>query len=89
MNRPAGSENAASGRSAPKSAPVNGNGRGSVPMTASQRRRFLGIAKCWDINVEYECRERFTSAFDDLSIREALDLIDHLKLSMPASTSRR
>jgi hypothetical protein len=58
-------------------------------MTASQRRRILGIAKCWDINVDYECRERFATALDDLSIRQASDLIDHLKLSTPASASRR
>ncbi len=89
MNQPAGSENASSGRSAPKSAAVNGNGRGSAAMTASQRRAILAIAKRWDFNVDYECRERFATAFDDLSIRQASELIDHLKLSTPTSDSRR
>jgi hypothetical protein len=39
--------------------------------------------------VDYECRERFATAFNDLSIRQASDLIDHLKLSVPARDSRQ
>jgi hypothetical protein len=58
-------------------------------MTASQRRAILAIAKRWDINVEYECRERFATALDELSVRQASDLIDHLKNSQPGSSTRR
>jgi hypothetical protein len=90
MNRLSESGTANGARPAAKTAIANnGNGRCSAAMTASQRRAVLAIAKRWDINVDYECRERFATPFDDLSIREASDLIDHLKNCQPASDFRR
>jgi hypothetical protein len=88
MNRLADSGGPAT-RPAPKNNGANGDGRSTAPMTASQRRAILAIAKRWEINVDYECRERFATEFDDLSIHQASDLIDHLKNSQPASTTRR
>lgn len=76
-------------RPAPKIAANNDNVLCSAPMTASQRRAVLAIAKRWDINVDYECRERIATEFDKLCVREASDLIDHLKMSTPASDSHR
>ena len=76
-------------RPAPKNNGTNDNGHGSASMTASQRRAILAIAKRWEIKVDYECHERFATAFNDLSIRQASDLIDHLKLSVPARDSRQ
>jgi len=70
-------------RPSPKSL-SNDNGRAPSPLTASQRRAILAIAKRWDRNVDYECRKRFATEFDDLSVRQASDLIDHLKLSTPS-----
>ena len=88
MHRLAGTETPPA-RSTARTNGANGNGRSSAPMTASQRRAILAIAKRWDINVEYECRERFATALDELSVRQASDLIDHLKNSQPGSSTRR
>jgi hypothetical protein len=65
--------------------PNSGNGdRHDSAMTASQRRAILAIAKRWDINLDGECRDFIDEEFDRLSIRQASELIDHLKASEPA-----
>jgi hypothetical protein len=90
-----GQMNQLSGPNRPASRPTsrnngaNGNGRYSAPMTASQRRAILAIATRWEFDPDQESRERFGTDFDHLSISEASKLIDHLKASQPATTSRR
>ena len=58
-------------------------------MTDSQRRAILAIAKRGDINLDAECRDFIGEEFDRLSLRQASDLIDHLKGSQPAGNGRR
>jgi hypothetical protein len=53
-------------------------------MTASQRRAILAIVKRWDLDLDAECREFIGEEFERLSIRQASELIDHLKNSEPA-----
>ena len=68
----------------------NGDHRDAA-MTSSQRRAILAIVKRWDINLDAECREFIGEEFERLSIRQASELIDHLKAGEPAGrqTSRR
>lgn len=68
----------------------NGDHRDAA-MTSSQRRAILSIVKRWDINLDSECRDFIGEEFERLSIRQASELIDHLKAGEPAGrqTSRR
>jgi hypothetical protein len=62
----------------------NGNSdRRDSAMTTSQRRAILAIVKRWDINLDAECREFIGEEFERLSIRQASELIDHLRASEP------
>ena len=66
----------------------NGNGRranghASVA-TESQRRAIDAIARRADVNPAIEAREVIGAELDDLSLRQASDLIDHLKSLAPA-----
>ena len=63
--------------------PNNGNA-----MTASQRRAILAIADRNKIDVDYHCREMIGAEFDQLSLRQASELIDHLKGQQPAANGR-
>ena len=63
----------------------NGNGHGGGTMTDSQRRAILAIARRANADIEYECREIIGAAFDDLTLRQASELIDHLKSIEPAN----
>ena len=63
--------------------------RRDAAMTSSQRRAILSIVKRWDINLNAECREFIGEEFERLSIRQASELIDHLKNQQPAGTGRR
>jgi hypothetical protein len=72
----------------------NGNGRRAAngngnAMTAGQRRAILAIAERNNIELDLECREFIGTEFDRLSLRQASDLIDHLKKQTPASRTRR
>jgi hypothetical protein len=58
--------------------------RRDAAMTASQRRAILAIVKRWDINLDAECRDYTGEEFERLSIRQASELIDHLKATEPA-----
>jgi hypothetical protein len=66
-----------------------GNGRGDR-MTDSQHRAITSIARRLNCDLDFECREIVGAAFDDLTIRQASDMIDYLKSQQPANnTSRR
>ena len=60
----------------------NGNGGG---MTDSQRRAILAIAKRANADVDYECREMLGAEFENLTLRQASELIDHLKGTQPTN----
>jgi len=68
-------------------APNSGNGHGNG-MTQSQRRAILAIADRVQANVNEECRAIIGTPLDDLTVRQASDLIDHLKRLMPVDRSR-
>ena len=60
----------------------NGNGvrrGGNAPATASQRRAIDAIATRVNADPQVEAREIIGTELDDLSLRQASDLIDHLK----------
>jgi hypothetical protein len=63
----------------------NGNGGG---MTESQRTAILAIARRADIDPAYEAREVIGAELDELSVRQASELIDHLKGLAPAGNGR-
>jgi hypothetical protein len=58
------------------------NGGGS--MTESQRRAIDAIARRLNVDPDLEAREIIGSELDTLSIRQASELIDHLKSIEPA-----
>jgi hypothetical protein len=53
-----------------------GNGGG---MTDSQRRAILAIARRANADAVYEANQIIGTPLDDLTVRQASDLIDHLK----------
>jgi hypothetical protein len=57
----------------------NGNDRNGAGMTASQRRAIESMARRLNVEPEVESREMIGAEFDNLSIRQASELIDHLK----------
>jgi N-acyl-D-aspartate/D-glutamate deacylase len=59
----------------------NGNGGG---MTGSQRRAIESIARRMNIDPVLEARDVVGAQFDQLSIRQASELIDHLKAIQPS-----
>lgn len=62
----------------------NGNSRGNGGgMTDSQRRAILAISQRRNLDVDYEAREIIGAEFDNLTIRQASELIDHLKGNQP------
>jgi len=63
---------------------TNGNGNGArrggnAPATTSQRRAIDAIAARVNADPQVEAREIIGTELDDLSLRQASDLIDHLK----------
>jgi hypothetical protein len=60
---------------------TNGNGGG---MTESQRRAILSIARRVNIDPALEARDIVGSDLDNLSVRQASELIDHLKAIQPS-----
>jgi len=71
---------------------ANGNGQtrrnGNGAMTESQRRAILAIARRCNADVDYEAREIIGADFDDLTLRQASELIDHLKTMQPMGNGR-
>jgi hypothetical protein len=66
---------------------TNGNGGGG--MTKSQRSAILSIADRLRIDARLESRDIIGCDFDDLSVRQASELIDHLKgLQQPIDRRR-
>jgi hypothetical protein len=61
----------------------NGNSNGGG-MTDSQRRAIDAIARRVNIDPVLEAREVVGAEFDQLSVRQASQLIDHLKAIVPA-----
>jgi hypothetical protein len=60
----------------------NGNGDSA---TDSQRRAIAAIARRVNVDPALECRDIVGVELDDLSLRQASELIDHLKTLEPAS----
>ncbi len=61
----------------------NGNGHGAASgMTESQRRAINAIAERMNVDAGQEAQDLFGTALNDLSIRQASELIDHLKTLM-------
>jgi hypothetical protein len=61
-----------------------GNNGGGNHMTDSQRRAIEAIARRVGTDAAYEAREIAGAEFDDLTLRQASDLIHHLKSLEPA-----
>jgi hypothetical protein len=68
----------------PRIAGSDGNGRHASPMTASQRRAIEAIARRLNIDPAAEARDVIGAQLEDLSLRQASELIDHLKGIQPA-----
>jgi hypothetical protein len=66
----------------------NGNGNGVVPMTQSQRRAIIAIASRLNVDADAEARDIVGAPLDDLTLRQASDLIDHLKSLQPTAGGR-
>ena len=66
----------------------NGNGNGGGRMTESQHRAITAIADRLDIDARRECRDIIGEDLDQLTIRQASELIDHLKGLQPTRSSR-
>jgi hypothetical protein len=67
--------------------PRNGNGHGGG-MTESQRNAIRAIARRANANADYEAQQIIGVALDDLTVRQASELIDHLKSLTSAEQSR-
>jgi len=63
----------------------NGNGGG---MTDSQRRAIFAIARDARVDPAYESEQMIGAPLDQLNVRQASDLIDHLKSMAPARNGR-
>ena len=67
----------------------NGSGsRASSPMTASQRRAITSIASRMGIDADEEARQTIGVQFEQLTLRQASELIDHLKAQSGQPASR-
>jgi hypothetical protein len=72
----------------------NGNGNGTNGrsngggMTDSQRRAILAIARRAGADPAYECDQVIGTPLDDLTVRQASELIDHLNNLIPAGNGR-
>jgi hypothetical protein len=67
----------------------NGHRNGTPSgMTASQRRAIDAIAARINADAGQEAHDLFGSTLDELNIRQASELIDHLKALPPAVSSR-
>jgi len=73
---------------------TNGNGTGTSNghgatsgMTESQRRAINAIAERVNADAHQESQNLFGTVLNDLSIRQASELIDHLKTLTPAGNS--
>jgi hypothetical protein len=66
-----------------------GNGRGGgAPMTASQHRAIESIARRLNRDPNHEAEQFIGLRLDQLALKQASELIDHLKGSQPAENNR-
>jgi cell division septum initiation protein DivIVA len=66
-----------------------GNGRGGdAPMTASQRRAIESIARRLNLDPDNEAEQFIEVPLDQLALKQASELIDHLKGLQPAENGR-
>ena len=64
---------------------ANGDsGRAGAPMTVSQRRAITAIASRVGVDPAREAQEVIGAALEELTLRQASELIDHLKAIQPA-----
>ncbi len=95
-NEPDRNRETAPRRTAGNGSTRNGNGHrengrtngGDGRMTDSQRKAILAIADRINADVDVECREFIGADFDSLTLRQASELIDHLKTLEPARNGR-
>jgi hypothetical protein len=67
----------------------NGSGRPNAgTMTESQKRAINAIARRLNLDAVYECQQVFGWELDKLSIKQASELIDHLKAQTSDDTRR-
>lgn len=69
----------------------NGNGHGNGGgggMTDSQRRAIIAIARRLNVDPALEARDVLGTELDNLSVRQASELIDHLKVIQPNGNGR-
>jgi hypothetical protein len=96
LGTPAQSRNGGDGRNGGYSngGRRNGNGagngnRGDAQATESQRRAINSIADRLGIDPALECRDMIRAELEHLSIRQASELIDHLKAIQPTGNGNR
>lgn len=65
-----------------------GNDRNGGGMTSSQRRAIGAIARGLNVDAHLEARDIIGAELEQLSIREASDLIDHLRRLQPSGNGR-
>ena len=75
-------------RAASSNGQANGNGQATAPMTVSQRRAITAIAARANIDAAAEARDFIGADLDNLSLRQASELIDHLKGFQAAGNGR-
>jgi hypothetical protein len=90
QNRRPPQRNGYHGRNGSDSASGNGHARsgGNGQMTASQRRAITAIAERAGVDPNREAIDIAGNELDSLTLREASELIDHLKDLAPASGGR-
>jgi hypothetical protein len=64
------------------------DGSRAASLTHNQRRAILAIAKRTNVDVDAECRDVVGDKLDNLTLRQASELIDHLKGIEPARNGR-
>jgi hypothetical protein len=67
---------------------ANRSNRNGGGMTESQRKAILAIARRAEIDPIYEAEQIIGVPLDDLTLRQASELIDHLKGLAPAGNGR-
>lgn len=65
------------------------NGQPAAPMTQSQERAIQAIAKRAEVDASTECRKVFGWDLAKLTLRQASEYIDHLKVLQPSGSGGR
>ena len=92
LDQAAGTDNGSKSNGKSNGRSTNGRtsgGNGSAgTMTAAQRKAIDAIGRRLGLDVEVECRDEFGSELDQLDVRGASKLIDHLKALQGAGGRR-